>query len=83
MPYDADSQVHIDFVAALVVYEAALSPTQLADGFADGRPAPPAYDAAHDARSSYAYASWFSQLGDDKTVYQAGVHLPPVPPPLA
>ena len=83
MPYLPDSQRHTDFIAALTVYMAALSPTQLASGFPDGRPAPPAYDEAEDAPSCYAYASWYATLDSPLTIYAAGGHLPPVPPPLA
>lgn len=83
MPYLPDTQAHTDFVAALAVYEAALSPTQLASGFADGRPAPPAYDGAHDERSCFAYASWFATLDSPLSTYSAGGHPPPVPPALA
>jgi hypothetical protein len=83
MPYLPDSQRHADFVAALTVYQAALSPAQLAHGFADGRPAPPAYDSGDDERTCFAYACWFATLDSPLSTYAAGGHLPPIPPPLA
>lgn len=83
MPYQANSQAHADFVSALAIYLAALSPAQRASGFADGRPAPPAYDGAYDERSCFAYASWFATLDSPLSTYVAGGHQPPVPPALA
>lgn len=83
MPYIPDSEANAEFAAALQAYQAALSAEQLADGFADGRTAPPIYDPENVERSFYAYASWYSVLGTDLSVYTAADIPPPVPLPLA